>query len=46
MGEPGAIVLTAQASGCTPFQHAITQIPFAMIAASASIVGYLLLGYM
>jgi Na+/H+ antiporter NhaC len=41
-----ATVLTAQASGCTPFQHAITQIPFAMIAAVISVIGYLFLGYM
>jgi Na+/H+ antiporter NhaC len=40
-----ATVLTAQASGCTPFQHAITQIPYALIAALISIAGYLLLGY-
>ena len=41
-----ATVLTAQASGCTSFQHAITQIPFALIAAALSIVGYLILGYL
>ncbi len=40
-----ATVLTAQASGCTPFQHAITQIPYALIGASITIVGYLVLGY-
>ncbi len=40
-----ATVLTAQASGCTPFQHAITQIPYALIAAFLSIGGYVLLGY-
>ena len=40
-----ATVLTAQASGCTPFQHAITQIPYALIAAFISIIGYLILGY-
>ena len=40
-----ATVLTAQASGCTPFQHAITQIPYALIAAAVSIVGFLILGY-
>jgi len=40
-----ATVLTAQASGCTPFQHAITQIPYALIAAGISIVGYLALAY-
>jgi Na+/H+ antiporter NhaC len=41
-----ATVLTAQASGCTPFQHAITQIPYALIAAFVSIIGYVLLGYL
>lgn len=41
-----ATVLTAQASGCTPFQHALTQIPYALIAAAASIVGYVLLAYL
>jgi Na+/H+ antiporter NhaC len=40
-----ATVLTAQASGCTPFQHAVTQIPYALIAAGISIAGYLLLAY-
>ena len=40
-----ATVLTAQASGCTPFQHAITQIPYALIAAFISIIGYLIVGY-
>jgi len=40
-----ATVLTAQASGCTPFQHAITQIPYALIAAAISVAGYLLIAY-
>ena len=40
-----ATVLTAQASGCTPMQHAITQIPYALIAAAITIVGYLLIAY-
>jgi Na+/H+ antiporter NhaC len=40
-----ATVLTAQASGCTPFQHAITQIPYALIAAAISIVGYIAISY-
>jgi Na+/H+ antiporter NhaC len=40
-----ATVLTAQATGCTPFQHALTQIPYALIAAALSVVGYLLLGF-
>jgi Na+/H+ antiporter NhaC len=41
-----ATVLTAQASGCTPFQHAITQLPYALIGAAITIVGYLVLGYL
>lgn len=41
-----ATVLTAQASGCTPFQHAITQIPYAMIGAAVTIIGYLVLGFL
>jgi len=40
-----ATVLTAQASGCTPFQHAVTQIPYALIAAAISIVGYIAIAY-
>lgn len=38
-----ATVLTAQACGTTPFQHAITQLPYALIAAALATVGYLLL---
>jgi Na+/H+ antiporter NhaC len=41
-----ATVLTAQAAGCTPFQHAITQIPYALIGAAIAMIGYLVLGYM
>lgn len=41
-----ATVLTAQASGCTPFQHAITQFPYALIAAAISIAGYLAIAYL
>jgi len=40
-----ATVLTAQASGCTPMQHALTQIPYALIAAGITIVGYLVIAY-
>jgi Na+/H+ antiporter NhaC len=40
-----ATVLTAQATGCTAMQHALTQIPYALIAAAIAIVGYLILGY-
>jgi Na+/H+ antiporter NhaC len=38
-----ATVLTAQATGCTPYRHAITQIPYAMVAALVSVLGYLLI---
>lgn len=38
-----ATVLTAQSSGCTAFQHAYTQIPYALIAAAISAVGYLII---
>ena len=38
-----ATVLTAHASGCTPFQHAITQIPYALIAAAITVAGYLVI---
>ena len=41
-----ATVLTAQASGCTPFQHAITQIPDALIAAAIATAGYLTIAYL
>jgi len=40
-----ATVLTAQATGCTAMQHALTQIPYALLAAAIAIVGYLVLGY-
>ena len=40
-----ATVLTAQATGTTPMQHALTQIPYALIAAGISLAGYLILGY-
>jgi Na+/H+ antiporter NhaC len=38
-------VLTAQASGCTAMQHALTQIPYALIAALITIAGFLMLAY-
>ena len=38
-----ATVLTAQACGTTPYQHAITQIPYALIAAAIAALGYLLI---
>jgi len=41
-----ATVLTAQATGCTPMQHALTQIPYALIAAVITVIGYLGLAYL
>lgn len=41
-----ATVLTAQATGCTAYQHALTQLPFALIAAAITIVGYLLIAFL
>ncbi|MDX1500497.1 MAG: Na+/H+ antiporter NhaC family protein [Woeseiaceae bacterium] len=41
-----ATVLTAQATGCTPMQHALTQIPYALIAAGISVIGYLAIAYL
>jgi Na+/H+ antiporter NhaC len=38
-------VLTAQATGCTPLQHALTQIPYALIAAGIATLGYLILAF-
>jgi len=40
-----ATVLTAQATGCTPLQHALTQLPYALVAAAVALAGYLYLGY-
>jgi Na+/H+ antiporter NhaC len=40
-----ATVLTAQATGCTPLQHALTQIPYALIAAGIATLGYLILAF-
>jgi Na+/H+ antiporter NhaC len=40
-----ATVLTAQATGCTPMQHALTQFPYALIAAAISLAGYIVLAY-
>ncbi len=43
----GALLATplSQASGCTPMQHALTQIPYVLIAALITIVGFLMLAY-
>ena len=38
-----ATVLTAQATGCTPFQHAYTQLPYALIAAALTALLYWLI---
>ena len=38
-----ATVLTSQASGCTPFQQALTQLLYALLAAGVSCVGYLII---
>jgi Na+/H+ antiporter NhaC len=40
-----ATVLTAQATGCTPLQHALTQLPYALLAAAATVLGYLWIGF-
>jgi len=40
-----ATVLTAQACGTTPYQHAMSQIPYALIAAAIAAAGYLLLAF-
>ena len=40
-----ATVLTAQATGTTPYQHAITQLPYALIAAAVSVLAYLAIAY-
>lgn len=41
-----ATVLTAQATGCTAMQHALTQIPYALIAAGITVLGYLAIAYL
>lgn len=38
-----ATVLTAKASGCTPYQHAISQLPYALLAAGVASIGYLII---
>ena len=40
-----ATVLTAKATGCTPLQHALTQFPYALIAAAGAVLGYLALAW-
>jgi tetracycline resistance efflux pump len=36
-------VLTAQGAGCSPYEHAMTQLPYALLAAAISAVGFLLI---
>lgn len=38
-------VLSSQGSGCTPMQHALTQIPYALIAAALAFASLLILGF-
>lgn len=38
-------VLTAQGAGCAPYEHAITQLPYALLAAGISAVGFLLISF-
>jgi Na+/H+ antiporter NhaC len=40
-----ATVLSAQSTGTTPYQHAITQLPFALMAFAVSAVAYLLVAW-
>ncbi len=40
-----ATVLTAQATGTTSMQHALTQIPYALIAAAIAALAYLVIAY-
>jgi len=41
-----ATVLTAQATGTTSMQHALTQLPYALIGALITAAGYLLIAYL
>lgn len=40
-----ATILTSAATGCDNFRHAITQIPYGLIAGFAAAIGYLILGH-
>ena len=40
-----ATILTSASTGCDNFRHAITQIPFGLIAGVLSVIGYLILGF-
>ncbi|MCR8924071.1 sodium:proton antiporter [Dasania sp. GY-MA-18] len=39
-------ILSAQGSGCPPMNHALTQLPYALMAASITAVGFLLLAWL
>ncbi len=39
-------LLSAQGSGCSPMQHALTQLPYAVLAAALAALGYLAMGFM
>ncbi|MCO4759210.1 MAG: sodium:proton antiporter, partial [Oceanospirillaceae bacterium] len=38
-------VLSAQGSGCTPMQHALTQIPYALIGAAFTFITLIIMGF-
>jgi len=38
-------VLSAQGSGCTPMQHGLTQIPYALLGAAFAFAGFIMLGF-
>jgi Na+/H+ antiporter NhaC len=39
-------VLSAQGSGCSPMAHALTQIPYVLIAAALATGVFLLIGFL
>ena len=41
-----ATVLSAESCGCSPLEHALTQFPYALIAAGFSLVAFLAAGYL
>jgi Na+/H+ antiporter NhaC len=41
-----ATVLSASATGCNNMAHVLTQLPYALLAAVLSVLGYLVLGYL
>jgi len=38
-------VLSSQGSGCTPMQHGLTQIPYALLGAAFAFISFIVLGY-